>query len=63
MLSSKGVQYLFYTYFSEPIKAEEFSKFSLKTIEQINTSPLKIILKKPDQGTQIPQLIFHDLFV
>jgi hypothetical protein len=30
-------------------ETEQFSKFSLKTIEQINTRPLKIILKEPNQ--------------
>ena len=32
---------------------EEFSKFSLKSIEQIEQRPSKITLKKPDQSSQI----------
>lgn len=47
----------------EPNKAEQFSKFSLKTIEPINPRPLKITLKEPDQIPQIPLTIFSYPFV
>ena len=47
----------------EPNTAEQFSKFSLKTIEQINRRPLKIILKEPDKRSQIPLPILGDPFV
>jgi hypothetical protein len=40
--------------------AEQFSKFSLETVKQINPRPLKIALKEPDQGLQIPLTIFDD---
>jgi hypothetical protein len=47
----------------EPHKAKDFSKFSLKPMEQINTGPLKIILKEPNQRLPIPLPIFSDPFV
>lgn len=40
--------------------AETFSKFSLKSIEQIDPRPLKITLKEPEQ---IPFLIIEDPLV
>ena len=43
--------------------AEEFSNFSLKSIEQIDPRPLKITLKKPDQIPQLPLPILSDPFV
>jgi hypothetical protein len=49
MLYSNGLDYVLF----EPNKAEHFSKFSLKTVEQINTRPLKIILKEPNQRPHI----------
>ena len=42
---------------------EPFSKFSLKSIEQIDPRPLKITLKKPDQIPQLPLPILSDPFV
>ena len=47
----------------EPNTAEEFSNFSLKSIEQIDPRPLKITLKKPDQIPQLPLPILSDPFV
>ena len=43
--------------------AEQISKISLKTVKQINPCPLKIVLKEPDQITQIPLPILSDPFV
>jgi hypothetical protein len=59
MLYSIRLDYVLF----EPNKAEQFSKFSLKTIEQINTRSLKIILKEPNQRPQIPLPILSDPFV
>lgn len=42
--------------------AETFSKFSLKTIEQIDPSPLKITLKESEQ-ISLPFLIIEDPFI
>ena len=42
--------------------AETFSKFSLKSIEQIDPRPLKITLKEPEQ-ISLPFLIIENLFV
>lgn len=49
----------------EPRNIEQFSNFSLKSIEQINPRPLKIALKEPAQGLQIPLpiLIIEDPLV
>jgi hypothetical protein len=47
----------------EPRKIEEFSNFSLKSIEQIDPRPLKIILTEPDQSLQIPLPVLTDPFV
>lgn len=47
----------------EPRKIEEFSNFSLKSIEQIDRHPLKIILTEPDQNIQIPLPVLTDPFV
>ena len=47
----------------EPNTAEEFSNFSLKSIEQIDPRPLKITLKKPDQIPPLPLPILSDPFV
>lgn len=44
-------------------KIDEFSNFSLKSIQQINLRPLKIILTKPDQSLQIPLPVLTDPFV
>jgi len=46
----------------EPGNIEEFSKFSLKSIEQINPRPLKITLKEPDKIPEIPFPILGDPF-
>ena len=42
--------------------AETFSKFELKSIEQIDPRPLKITLKEPEQ-ISLPFLIIENLFV
>ena len=42
--------------------AETFSKFSLKSIEQIDPRPLKITLKEPEQ-ISLPFLIIENFFV
>ena len=42
--------------------AETFSKFSLKSIKQINPRPLKIIFKEPEQ-IPLPFFIIKDPFV
>ena len=42
---------------------EQFSKLSLKTVEQIQQRPLKIILKKPDTRSQIKLPILGDPFL
>ena len=47
----------------EPNIVEDFSKLSLKTIEQIYPRPSQIILKEPDQRPQIPFPILGDPFV
>lgn len=44
----------------ETSTAETFSKFSLRSIEQIDPRPLKITFKKPEQ---IPFLIIEDPLV
>ena len=41
---------------------EPFSKFSLKSIEQIDPRPLKITLKEPEQ-ISLPFLIIENFFV
>jgi len=46
----------------ETSTAEPFSKFSLKTIEQIDPRPLKITLKKPEQ-IPLPFLPIEDPLV
>ena len=46
----------------EPNTAEEFSNFSLKSIEQIDPRPLKIIFKEPEQ-IPLPFLIIEDPLV
>jgi hypothetical protein len=46
----------------ETAAAETFSKFSLKSIEQIDPRPLKIIFKKPEQ-IPFPFLIIEDPLV
>lgn len=52
-------QYLFL----KPDIVEDFSKFSLKTIEEIHPCPSQIILKEPDQRPQIPLPILGDPFI
>lgn len=47
----------------EPNIVEDFSKLSLKTLEQIHPRPSKIILKEPDQRPKIPFPILGDPFV
>lgn len=46
----------------ETTTAETFSKFSLKSIEQIDPRPLKITLKEPEQ-ISLPFLIIEDPLV
>ena len=46
----------------KPNKVDQFSKFSLKTIEQINPRPSRLILKEPDQ-IPLPFLIIEDPLV
>ena len=46
----------------KPNKVHQFSKFSLKTIKQINPRPSRLILKEPDQ-IPLPFLIIEDPFV
>ena len=46
----------------KPNKVDQFSKFSLKTIEQINPRPLRLMLKKTDQ-IPLPFLIIEDPLV
>lgn len=43
----------------EPRNIEEFSKFSLKSIEQMDPRPLKIIFKEPEQ-IPLPFFIIED---
>ena len=43
-------------------KADQFSTFSFKTIEQINPRPSRLIFKEPDQ-IPLPFLIIEDPFV
>ncbi len=61
MLYNNGFDYVLL----KPNKVDQFSKFSLKKIEQMNPRPLKITLTKPDQSPQIPLpfLIIKDPFV
>ena len=61
MLYNNGLDYVVL----KPNKVDQFSKFSFKTIEQMNPRPLKITLIEPDQSpqTQLPFLIIKDLFV
>lgn len=40
--------------------AEQFYKFSLETVKQINARYSKIALKEPNHGLQIPLTIFDD---
>lgn len=47
----------------ESNNVQEFSKFYLKTIEQIDLRPLKIILKKPDDKPKIPLSILSNPFL
>jgi hypothetical protein len=42
---------------------EQFSKFSFKTVEEINMRPFKIIFKEPEQESQIPLPILSDPFL
>jgi hypothetical protein len=46
----------------KPNKVDQFSKFSFKTIEQINPRPSRLILKEPDQ-IPLPFLITEDWIV
>jgi hypothetical protein len=46
----------------KPNKVDQFYKFSLKTSEQINPRPSRLILKQPDQ-IPLPFLIIEDPFV
>ena len=43
-------------------KVDQFSKFSFKTIEQINPRSSRLILKEPNQ-IPLPFLIIEDFFV
>jgi hypothetical protein len=47
----------------EPRNIEEFSKFSFQVLEPSNSRPLKMILKEPDQRSQIPLPILSDPFI
>jgi hypothetical protein len=58
MLYNKGFDYDLL----KPNKVDHFYKFSLKTIEQINPRPSRLILKQPDQ-IPLPFLIIEDPFV
>jgi hypothetical protein len=58
MLYNKGFDYDLL----KPNKVDQFYKFSLKTIEQINPRPSRLILKQPDQ-IPLPFLIIEDPFV
>ena len=58
MLYNNGFDYILL----KPNKIDQFSKFSLKTIEQIDPRPLKITLTEPDQSP-LPFLIIKDPFV
>ena len=66
MLYSNGFEDVLLAYFPglflEPKTAEPFSKFSLKSIEQIDPRPLKITLKEPEQ-ISLPFLIIEDPLV
>jgi hypothetical protein len=46
----------------KPNKVDQFSKFSFKTIEQINPHPSRLILKEPDQ-IPLPFFIIEDPLV
>jgi hypothetical protein len=61
MLYNNGFDYVLL----KPNKVDQFSKFSLKKIEQMDPRPLKITLTEPDQSPQIPLpfLIIKDPFV
>ena len=58
MLYNNGFDYVLL----KPNKVDQFSRFSLKTIEQIDPRPLKITLTEPDQSP-LPFLIIKDPFV
>ena len=58
ILYNKGFDDVLLGYLRDSSLEPNTSKFSLKTLPQIDRRPLKIILKEPDQKPQIPFPLF-----